>query len=149
MQEDVRFFSDPGRRARGRRIYHIRFNPSVLYGLVFDRRSGQVADRWEKYVAALTRRIMGAGLQALSVSSKLDIVFFCRAGRHRSVGMAMLISEALIQNTCWKVQPIEHLAKFKWLIGTCNNCGECQCPVGEAAEIKQRCMDAANQAMPS
>ena len=96
--------------------------------------------KFEEFFGEALRRILLRGTGSGTRSGCLHVVFYCKKGRHRSVGLAYLAAIALSVLTNWGADTL-HLADHAWQFDTCNNCHSCARPTGELRKAKQEAVD--------
>ncbi len=111
---DCRGFNDPERH-HGPRPNHLGVHPHNLYGLAGHRNFGS-------FFLGLRR---GFEL-ALASAPVVHVCFYCKKGRHRSVGMAKLFAHVLQETSEVRVDGVDHLSSPFWHRQTCDYCEECR-----------------------
>ena len=124
---DARQFHDPNRSRSG--TNHLGQSGPVMLGVAEDPTFGQWFFDHVLGIVSAARRLHGV--------DKLQVVSFCRAGRHRSVAVAALLEKLLGVFTEWTVRT-EHLASWTWRLRTCNLCDECRRPTGTNQQARDR-----------
>ena len=52
------------------------------------------------------------------------VAFYCKSGKHRSVGLAWALTKFLRQEPSWNVE-LWHTMREYWHLGSCRECAEC------------------------
>ena len=140
LEFDCRPFADPEPR-RGKN--HIGLNGLILRKLTEHKEFAAF------FTDVMQSVLIGTGSGRLK-QRLVRVVFYCKKGRHRSVGLAYLAAVALSELSSWAADTV-HLANHAWPFDTCNNCGECARPRGQVAqalrEAKQTAIDVARRAI--
>ncbi len=137
---DCRGFADPEalRRRRREGINHIGTDETILHRLVLH---NEFAPLWLSCIQRLNRRLPGGDLAGVAggsapSSAPATVVFFCKKGRHRSVGMAWLTAQLLLAQGYNVV--LRHTMRDFWALGTCNECRACASSAASKMQIYNR-----------
>ncbi len=120
---DCRCFDDPD-GPRGLRN-HVGTHPTIMQRLQRHANFGEWIARVRRDLAVA---LGGHGREGI------EMVFFCRKGRHRSVACAKLMQHCLGRLT-HVAPPIEHLSRGFWHRGTCDECRTCCKPCAARDEV--------------
>ena len=112
MIRDCRLFSDKIPEARGHTGAHAKFLDMLACK----------DERFPDFIRGLRDEIFVESKK--TGASLVHVSLFCRAGLHRSVACAILLSHCLEQNGFCMVRDINFLTKCFWGRGTCG--GSCQ-----------------------
>jgi len=121
---DARDFHDPTRGALTR---HIGKHPKIIAGICQNRNF----DRWLRHTKRCFKRIWNQP-KAPNLE-KMTIAVFCRAGRHRSVAVSIILFH-ILTNEGYTCEFPKHLSSYHWRRCCGGNCDECTAP-GEELDV--------------
>ena len=68
----------------------------------------------------------------------LIVAFYCKSGKHRSVGLAWALTQILRREHDWNVE-LWHTMREYWHIGPCRECDECATDTPEKLALLASC----------